>query len=278
MLRKLVKYDLKYSFKLFLMVHGIYLLICILLRLLVMNQLDFSKPEEVLVPPITLILILEIFLLSAVSLTTSLLIALRFYRNLFSREGYLTWTLPASSSEHLLAKFCSGYLIAAADIAFIAAGILILATGSNVAEAYRQIAPDINDALGTSLSVYATRLFLFSLLFTFTTVIQIYFCIALGQLFQGHRVLFAIAFYFLTGLIVQVLTTVLVLASGFFSDQAALPGLWIQYGSCHGQYLSDDRSSFDCSGRCRVYCRTLYYEAENQSDLTRIPAKRNGQL
>lgn len=221
MLRKLVKYDLKYSFKLFLMVHGIYLLICILLRLLVMNQLDFSKPEEVLVPPITLILILEIFLLSAVSLTTSLLIALRFYRNLFSREGYLTWTLPASSSEHLLAKFCSGYLIAAADIAFIAAGILILATGSNVAEAYRQIAPDINDALGTSLSVYATRLFLFSLLFTFTTVIQIYFCIALGQLFQGRRVLFAIAFYFLTGLIVQVLTTVLALASGFFSDQAA---------------------------------------------------------
>ena len=56
MLGKLVKYDLKYAFRIFLLVHGIYLLICILLRLLVMNQLDFSKPEEVLVPPITLIL------------------------------------------------------------------------------------------------------------------------------------------------------------------------------------------------------------------------------
>lgn len=219
MLGKLVKYDLKYAFRIFLLVHGIYLLICILLRLLVMNQLDFSKPEEVLVPPITLILILEIFLLSAVSLTTSLLIALRFYRNLFSREGYLTWTLPASSSEHLLAKFCSGYLIAAADIAFIAAGILILVTGSNVTEAYRQIAPDINDALGTSLSVYAPKLFLFSLLFTFTTVIQIYFCIALGQLFQGHRVLFAIAFYFLTGFVVQLLTVLFMIAAGLFHDR-----------------------------------------------------------
>ena len=88
MLGKLVKYDLKYAFRIFLLVHGIYLLICILLRLLVMNQLDFSKPEEVLVPPITLILILEIFLLSAVSLTTSLLIALRFYRNLVLYRMY----------------------------------------------------------------------------------------------------------------------------------------------------------------------------------------------
>ena len=223
MLGKLIKYDLKYAVRIFLLVHGVYLIICTLLRFLVMNHLDFSKPEEVLVPPITLTIVLEIFLLAAVSLTTSLLNALRFYRNMFSREGYLTWTLPASSSEHLLAKFCSGYLIAAADIAVIAAGILILVTGSNVTEAYRQIAPDINIFLGTSLSVYSLKLFLFSLLFAFTSVVQIYFCIALGQLFQGHRVLFAIAFYFLTGLIVQLLTTVLMLATGLFSAQLSYP-------------------------------------------------------
>ena len=62
-------------------------------------------------------------------------------------------------------------------------------------------------------------LFLFSLLFTFTTVIQIYFCIALGQLFQGHRVLFAIAFYFLTGFVVQLLTVLFMIAAGLFHDR-----------------------------------------------------------
>ena len=201
MLGKLIKYDLKNAARIFLLVHGIYLFICIILRLLVMNPLDFSAPSRLLITPLTLIVVLFIFLLTAMTLTTSLLIALRFYRNLFSKEGYLSWTLPAAPSTHLLAKFLSGYLIAAADIIIIAAGILVLVTGSNVADAYRQIAPDMEKVLGITLGSYALKLFLFTVIFTFTSIVQIYFCIALGQLFQEHRVLLAIAFYFITGLI-----------------------------------------------------------------------------
>ena len=147
MLGKLIKYDLKNAARIFLLVHGIYLFICIILRLLVMNPLDFSAPSRLLITPLTLIVVLFIFLLTAMTLTTSLLIALRFYRNLFSKEGYLSWTLPAAPSTHLLAKFLSGYLIAAADIIIIAAGILVLVTGSNVADAYRQIAPDMEKSI-----------------------------------------------------------------------------------------------------------------------------------
>ena len=219
MLGKLIKYDLKSAAKIFVLLHAMYLFICIAARLFYMNRLDFKDVTEPLVLSLILLFSLLTLLISALMIFTEMQVAFRFYRSLFSREGYLTWTLPASSTEHLLAKFCSGYLIAAADVAIIAAGILILVTGSNVTEAYRQIAPDINDALGTSLSVYAPKLFLFSLLFTFTTVIQIYFCIALGQLFQGHRVLFAIAFYFLTGFVVQLLTVLFMIAAGLFHDR-----------------------------------------------------------
>ena len=180
MLGKLIKYDLKNAARIFLLVHGIYLFICIILRLLVMNPLDFSAPSRLLITPLTLIVVLFIFLLTAMTLTTSLLIALRFYRNLFSKEGYLSWTLPAAPSTHLLAKFLSGYLIAAADIIIIAAGILVLVTGSNVADAYRQIAPDMEKVLGITLGSYALKLFLFTVIFTFTSIVQIYFCIALG--------------------------------------------------------------------------------------------------
>ena len=219
MLGKLIKYDLKNAARIFLLVHGIYLFICIILRLLVMNPLDFSAPSRLLITPLTLIVVLFIFLLTAMTLTTSLLIALRFYRNLFSKEGYLSWTLPAAPSTHLLAKFLSGYLIAAADIIIIAAGILVLVTGSNVADAYRQIAPDMEKVLGITLGSYALKLFLFTVIFTFTSIVQIYFCIALGQLFQEHRVLLAIAFYFLAGFGVQILTTSLLLITGLIRPQ-----------------------------------------------------------
>lgn len=219
MLGKLIKYDLKYAAKIFLLVHSIYLVICVILRLLVMNPLDFSAPSRLLITPVTLVAVLFIFLLSAITLTTSLLIALRFYRNLFSKEGYLSWTLPAAPSVHLFAKFLSGYLIAAADIIIISAGVLILVTGANVTEAYRQIAPDTERILGMTLGAYALKLFLFAVIFTFTSIIQIYFCIALGQLFQDHRVLLAIAFYFLTGFGLQILTFVLLLITGVLRPQ-----------------------------------------------------------
>lgn len=219
MLGKLIKYDLKYAARIFLLVHGIYLVICIVLRLLVMNPLDFNAPSRLLITPVALVVVLFIFLLTAITLTTSLLIALRFYRNLFSKEGYLSWTLPATPSAHLLAKFLSGYLIAAADIVIIAAGLLILVTGSNVTEAYRQIAPEAEKILGMTFGSYALKLFIFTVIFTFTSIIQIYFCIALGQLFQDHRVLLAITFYFLAGFGVQILTTALLLITGLFRPQ-----------------------------------------------------------
>lgn len=217
MLGRLIKYDLKYAAKIFLLIHGIYLFVCILLRLFIMNQINFNVPVKMYITPVTLVMVLAIFLLAAVTLTTSLLIALRFYRNMFSKEGYLSWTLPVSSTEHLLAKFFSGYLLAAADIVIAAAGIVILLSGSNVADAYRQVAPELEPYLGTTLGAYAGKLLLFTVLLSFASVIQIYFSIALGQLFRDHRVLLAIAFYFLMGIIVQILSSVLLLITGLSS-------------------------------------------------------------
>lgn len=226
MLGKLIKYDLKYSARIFLLVHGVFLLACIFMRLLFMNRIDFEAPAEKYITLVTLIMVVAVFLLSAVTITTALLIALRFYRNLFSREGYLSWTLPASSSEHLLAKFISGYLIMAADILLVAAGLVILLTGRNIVDAYRQAAPELEPLIGSTLGVYAGKMVLFSILFGFASVVQIYFSIALGQLFADHRVLLAITFYFLTTVIVQILSSVLAVITGlssgwFVSDNAA---------------------------------------------------------
>lgn len=238
MLGKLIKYDLKYAMKIFLMMHGIYLLLCLVLRLLILDKIDFEGPAESFIMPVTLVGILMVFVLTAVTLTTSLLIALRFYRNMFSREGYLSWTLPASSTQHLAAKFLSGYLLAAVNIVVIALGILLLLTGSNVTEAYGKIAEDLETYLGTTLGAYALKLFLFTVIFTFTSVIQIYFSIVLGQLFPDHRVLLAIAFYFLTGVVVQIITSVLVLATGFYGNMFTDNGAYFQLGQySDGLYL-----------------------------------------
>ena len=98
MLGKLIKYDLKASAKIFLLLHVLFLLVCAAARFLFMDRIDFHAPAKARIAPITAMIVLGTFLISALSLCTSLLITFRFYRNLFSREGYLSWTLPDRKS------------------------------------------------------------------------------------------------------------------------------------------------------------------------------------
>lgn len=229
MLGKLIKYDLKSSAKIFVLLHAALLLACTAGRIFFMDRLDFNAPANTLIAPITIIAVLGIFLMTAVGLCTSLLITFRFYRNLFSREGYLSWTLPASGIEHLWAKIISGYLLAVVDILVIFAGSLILVTGRNVIEAYRPIAPEMTEALGMPLSSFALYIFVFSVISCISTVIMIYFSICVGQLFPGHRVLCAIAVYFITSFVVQIITFVIMTIFGLFDF----------YGTSAG-YVADD--------------------------------------
>lgn len=110
MLGKLIKYDLKASAKIFLLLHVIFLLICAAARFLFMDRINFHASAETPIAPITITLVLGTFLITTLSLCTNLLITFRFYRNLFSKEGYLSWTLPVSGVTHLWAKIISGYL------------------------------------------------------------------------------------------------------------------------------------------------------------------------
>ncbi len=216
MLGKLIKYDLKATAKLFLLLHGIYLLICIAARFLYMDRLDFSRPDEPLVISLTLFICLMMLLISALSIFTWLQVAFRFYRNLFSKEGYLSWTLPVSGPQHLWGKIISGYILMALDIIVISAGLLLLVTGRNVTTAYSVIADEITREMGFPISSFCTLLFVLCLVSAVSTVIMIYFSVAVGQLFPSHRVLGAIAVYFITSFVIQVLSAILMIIFGCF--------------------------------------------------------------
>lgn len=215
MLGKLIKYDLKASAKLFILLHALFLAACLFCRVFFISHIDFNGPEEPLITACAIILALTLFLITALSLGTWLIVTFRFYRNLFSREGYLSWTLPVSGLNQLWAKIISGYVYMALDIILIAAGILILVTGRNVTDAYAMIASDVTEELGMNITSYALKIFLYSIAACISSVIMTYFCITIGQLFPGHRVLCALAAYFITSLVIQFISIFLMFALGY---------------------------------------------------------------
>ena len=110
----------------------------------------------------------------------------------------------------------SAYILMAADLIIIAAGILLLVTGNNVTTAYSMVSDDLTNELGLSIGTFALILFVICLVSGICSVVMIYFSVAVGQLFPSHRVLGAIAAYFITSTVMQVLSVILMFLFGCF--------------------------------------------------------------
>lgn len=212
MLGKLIKYDLKYGMRIFIIIHAILVCSCILGRFVFMDKINFNAEANAIISSMILFTSLFILLFTSVSFGLMALVAIRFYRNLFTEEGYLSWTLPATATQHLWAKIISGYIWHILSILLMAVSLFILVTGDNVTEAYSKVAHEVTDSIGMPLSHLAAYWLIFSILCSIGGIILIYLCIAIGQLFPGHRILCAIVTYFILTAITQVITWILLFA------------------------------------------------------------------
>lgn len=206
MLGKLVKYDLKYGAKIFIILHAVLLIGCLIGRFAFLDKIVFTAMTSAIVTPLILFSSMTLLLISMVCFGVAILIAARFYKNLFTDEGYLTLTLPATPAQHLWAKIISGAVWYVADVVLTAGALIILVTGKNVRHAWAYVAPEVTKALGMPLSHYALYLFMFTLFTSICSILMIYACISIGQLFPGHRVLCSIISYFVLSAAFQIIT------------------------------------------------------------------------
>ena len=104
MFLKILKYDLKSIYRIFLLLTPITLGVCLLGGF----GIDFLASSADPHPLITLIsvlwIILSVFVISAYVIVINLFVYIRLYKHFFSDEGYLTFTLPIKRSTLLRAK------------------------------------------------------------------------------------------------------------------------------------------------------------------------------
>lgn len=98
----------------FAVLHIILIIGCLMARFLVIDHLDFSADPEEFAPVIALLIVVLTMLFSAISFGCCIMYAVRFYKNLFTDEGYITWTLPASPLTQLWAKILSASILVCA--------------------------------------------------------------------------------------------------------------------------------------------------------------------
>ena len=98
MLGKLIKYDLKAVSWLLIPLHILLIAASILARFIITSGAYLRTPNAILIMEVAGYVILFVI----VTYVTAFMIVYRFYKNLFSDEGYLTHTLPVTPGQHLL--------------------------------------------------------------------------------------------------------------------------------------------------------------------------------
>lgn len=187
------------------------------------------KYDETITGYSIIALILSVFLyyfgIIGCSLGTMLIIAIRFYKTCYTDQGYLTHTLPVSTKQILNAKIIASTVLYLLMVLTIAASLyIIIQVGihhvlSFVPGEYSEIRReftrefsafiyDFEDELGISFGLYMTYIIVYSLISLLANIVTVLGCVSLGQLYAKHRIVGAIAAYFIVQFAMQLIGSV----------------------------------------------------------------------
>ena len=233
MLRKLIKYDKralrKISLSMFLVA-----LVAGLLSGLCLRFQDKASEYLVLELLISLVNLISIFALAVSMLVVIVFVALRFYRNFYTDEGYLTFTLPVRRTQLMFSKTYVGFSAIVKQLIAILGGVAIIlalvwdkATDETAMTSLAEIiVVAIRELWQTDAKmfvIYAVEIFAGILAYLLFDLMLIYLCISLASVIvKKARIAVAIAiFYFANSFVIGGIELAVILltvsaSEGFF--------------------------------------------------------------
>ena len=171
----------------------------------------------------------------------------RFYKNLFSAEGYLTLTLPVTPTQHIWVKAVTALCVQLVTLVMILLSGCIITAGEMLVEIWKAviyILQKVYEHIGFQFFAIGGELMLLFALGLLSGIMLYYTFISIGQLFKKNRILAAVGAYFVYYILSQVVSTVIVVlfsilvASGafdtfgaWFVDMAEHHPYWLVHGS-----------------------------------------------
>lgn len=215
MLKKLLKYDLKYIFR-YWWIAAAASLVASVLGGICLSMLDSGRalPAPVYTMCI-IIIVLAVIGFFAFAIFGSVICFIRFYKNLFSDEGYLTFTLPVTMNDILGSKLIAGVIAAVSSLAMIFVDVFLMlwvCWGEEVPEILGDFIEEFFEELGFYFPVYCLELLGIGVACVAFSVLLTYICITLScTMAKKARVVIAIGIYYVANnaisLVVNLLTS-----------------------------------------------------------------------
>lgn len=220
MVKKLLKYDLKAYFRVLAPAYVVLLSIALVLRLMQCFE-PTPVPGDSMVPTqvyevlfISLVVLLVLACLTVLIITFAQTI-LVFYRNLFTREGYLSFTLPVSTKQHLKAKTLGAVIVSVTSTLVCLLAGVIATLGEMLVEVWKAFWYLVGEVVEEAGAAHMTFWAIEGVVLVFAALVASYLfyclCITLGQQAKKNRVLSAFGVFFIFYLAAQLFATLLVI-------------------------------------------------------------------
>ena len=208
MVKKLLRYDLKAVLKYLLVVYAIVLGTAALNRVIQLFEQKNALWYSIAFRSSVVLLVIGIF---SMLVLTWILLVFRFQRNLFSNEGYLTFTLPATVHEHLWAKILCALICTFLSILVAFAAFLIATSGEVFAEIWKAFRFMFNEVLKmvnpVNMTFYIIEALILAVFAAADSVMLFDTCITIGQLAKKHRIGLAVGIFFAQYFLWQIIGT-----------------------------------------------------------------------
>ena len=217
MLGKLIKHETRATSRIFLPLYGALLILTIFTKLVMaIGAPDFfsetvtsNKVAEII---LGISFTLYFILIVGISVMTLVMIIQRFYKNLFTDEGYLMFSLPVKTWELVLSKLLVGMIWSAVCTIMIVLTFFIFSLGyfsmMELSQSIRSAYSMFYLQTGMELNLFMAELILFILVQTVASILMIYVSIAIGQLFNQHRIIAAFGAYIVITIAIQIIMSI----------------------------------------------------------------------
>lgn len=170
---------------------------------------------------------------AALLILSTVVSIVRFYKNMYSAEGYLTLTLPVTNAEHIFVKLLVAMVCQAVCLLTVIAAVLIALWSKDLINAFHSavsIADGSFTLFGAANSIgFIVEMILLFILSAASNMLLYYACITVGQTAKKNRILKAIGAYFVYYVATQILSTAVTIIITVLGLSNALDGiiLWI---------------------------------------------------
>ncbi|MBQ8338505.1 MAG: hypothetical protein IJY33_05105, partial [Oscillospiraceae bacterium] len=189
MVKKLFKYEFAAYLKTLIPFNIVLLSVALFTRLVQFFETDIAELSFIYDIIITLSVMTYIATIVACFAAVFVMAVIRFYKNLYTAEGYLSFTLPVTPAQHIFVKLTTAVALMGITLVTTIVSFAIATAGElgiEILKAAGYLFKKLVELAGINVWFYALEIFVMLVISSCVSILFYYTCISIGQLFKKN--------------------------------------------------------------------------------------------